>query len=67
MREERFGDHHAMRASNQQLVEHDQSIAAALDDPQEILRLILDPTRRGTLYPYLHLSLIHISEPTRPY
>ena len=43
-----------MRTSNQQAVEHDQSIAAALDDPQEILRLILDPTRRGTLYPYLH-------------
>jgi len=54
MREERLGDHHAMRTSNQQVVEHDQSIAAALDDPQEILRIILDPARRGTLYPYLH-------------
>ena len=34
--------------------EHDAALAARLDDPQEVLAVILDPKRRGTLYPYLH-------------
>ncbi|MCP4908000.1 MAG: cytochrome P450 [bacterium] len=32
----------------------DTAIAADLEDPHEILALILDPKRRGTLHPYLH-------------
>lgn len=32
----------------------DASIASAVDDPDELLAIILDPKRRGTLYPYLH-------------
>ena len=35
-------------------VERDASVARELDDPEEVLSLILDPKRRGTLYPYLH-------------
>lgn len=33
--------------------QRDRALAADLEDPQEILGLILDPKRRGTLYPYL--------------
>ncbi len=34
--------------------QRDIELAADLEDPQEILAVILDPKRRGTLYPYLH-------------
>jgi len=37
-----------------ELAEHDRAIAARLDDPEEVLMIILDPKRRGSLYPYLH-------------
>jgi cytochrome P450 len=36
------------------LIDRDTAVAAAQDDPEEILGIILDPKRRGTLYPYLH-------------
>ncbi|MEZ4352162.1 MAG: cytochrome P450 [Myxococcota bacterium] len=32
----------------------DVAIAADLHDPEDVLACILDPKRRGTLYPYLH-------------
>lgn len=32
----------------------DRTIARALEDPEAVLGAILDPKRRGTLYPYLH-------------
>ncbi len=35
-------------------LEHDTRVASRLDDPEELLTLVLDPKRRGTLYPYLH-------------
>lgn len=34
--------------------QRDTELAADLEDPQEILAVILDPKRRGALYPYLH-------------
>ena len=34
--------------------ERDVAVASELRDPQEILAVILDPKRRGSLYPYLH-------------
>ena len=41
----------------------DSQVAASLTDPEEVLALILDPGRRGTLYPFLHrlreLSPVH--------
>ena len=43
-----------MTAANRREVERDQVTAARLEDPEEILGLILDPKQRGTLYPYLH-------------
>ena len=36
------------------LIERDAAVAAAEGDPEAILGLVLDPKRRGTLYPYLH-------------
>jgi cytochrome P450 len=35
-------------------VERDGALASQLRDPQAILAAILDPKRRGSLYPYLH-------------
>src|SRR5262245_12482296 len=35
-------------------VEGDVALASELRDPQQILGAILDPKRRGSLYPYLH-------------
>lgn len=44
----------------------DTAIAAAMDDPEDVLGLILDPKRRGSLYPYFHrlreLSPVHPTE-----
>jgi len=40
--------------NNDNDIERDAAIAAGIEDPQEVLGLILDPKRRGTLYPYLH-------------
>ena len=34
--------------------ERDAALAAELRDPEQVLAAILDPKRRGTLYPYLH-------------
>jgi cytochrome P450 len=34
--------------------ERDVAIASTLDDPEEALGVVLDPKRRGSLYPYLH-------------
>lgn len=34
--------------------EQDRAIAERLDDPEEVLTIVLDPKRRGSLYPYLH-------------
>jgi hypothetical protein len=34
--------------------ERDTALAAELRDPEEVLAAILDPQRRGTLYPWLH-------------
>jgi len=35
-------------------VERDTALAAELRDPEQVLAVILDPKRRGSLYPYLH-------------
>ena len=32
----------------------DEEIAASMRDPEAVLQVILDPKRRGTLYPFLH-------------
>lgn len=32
----------------------DAALAAEIDDPEQVLDAILDPKRRGSLYPYLH-------------
>jgi cytochrome P450 len=44
----------------------DSALAASLDDPEELLALILDPRRRGSLYPFFHrlreLSPVHPTE-----
>lgn len=34
--------------------ERDAALAAEMDDPEQVLDAILDPKRRGSLYPYLH-------------
>ena len=41
-------------ASTAEDSQHDAAIASQLDDPEEVLTLVLDPKRRGSLYPYLH-------------
>ena len=41
----------ATSAENSQ---HDAAIASRLDDPEQVLSLVLDPKRRHSLYPYLH-------------
>ncbi|MEE8166309.1 MAG: cytochrome P450 [Myxococcota bacterium] len=41
-------------ASTAEDSQHDAAIALQLDDPEEVLTLVLDPKRRGSLYPYLH-------------
>jgi cytochrome P450 len=47
-------------------IESDTALAAALRDPEEVLALILDPKRRGSLYPFFHrlreLSPVHPTE-----
>ncbi len=44
----------------------DTALAASLGDPEEVLGLILDPKRRGSLYPFFHrlreLSPVHPTE-----
>jgi cytochrome P450 len=35
-------------------LDRDLALASELRDPEEILAVILDPKRRGSLYPYLH-------------
>jgi len=35
-------------------MERDAALASELRDPEQILAVILDPRRRGSLYPYLH-------------
>jgi cytochrome P450 len=44
----------------------DEAIAAGLDDPEQIVERMLDPERRGELYPYSHrlrtLAPVHRSE-----
>jgi cytochrome P450 len=34
--------------------DRDSALACELQDPEQILSIILDPKRRGSLYPYLH-------------
>jgi hypothetical protein len=43
-----------MCASSETDVERDVALAAKLRDPEQILAAVLDPKRRGSLYPYLH-------------
>jgi cytochrome P450 len=43
-----------MHSSFESEVERDVARASQLSDPEQILAVILDPKRRGSLYPYLH-------------
>ena len=43
-----------MSSSREADVERDVALASELRDPEQILAVILDPRRRGSLYPYLH-------------
>ena len=47
-------------------LQRDSAAAAALHDPEDVLSIILDPKRRGTLYPYFHrlreLAPLHRTE-----
>jgi len=43
-----------MRSSLETDGERDVALASELRDPEQILAVVLDPKRRGSLYPYLH-------------
>ncbi len=43
-----------MHSSPELEFERDTALAAELRDPERVLAAILDPKRRGSLYPYLH-------------